>query len=471
MSDLFQSLEKIVGAGNALTSDSDKARYEEDWRYDNGRALCVVRPADTAQVAAVIRLCAERKIRLVPQGAATGLVGASVADASGTQIVLSLERLNRITAIDPVNKTATAGAGVLLSSLNSQAVVHGLFFPIDLGADPTLGGMVATNTGGSRLIRYGDVRRNVLGLEVVDGQGNILNLLKGLRKDNTGLDLKQVFIGTGGAFGVVTAAVVALSPVPAQTATVLAVPRSFEDINSILLDLERAFGSLLTSFEGMSHNAMECAIRHVPNTPNPFGGKEIPDYALLIELSSQTVEEEPSLEDRLISFVMERYDEGGGQPIIGAVTGKAEGLWALRHHISEGLRHEGKVIGLDISAPRSSFWTFKSKAKELLKKDFPFFKLYDFGHCGDGSDHFNLVWTAEAGPYDATKARAAREAVYDLLVLSYGGSFSAEHGIGPANQAYYHRYVPREIRAVAAQLKVLFDPEDILGTVRLNIEG
>lgn len=470
MSDLFQTLERVVGAGNVLTSDVDKARYEEDWRYDNGRALCVVRPADTAQVSAVIKLCAERKVRVVPQGAATGLVGASVPDQSGMQIVLSLERLNRITVIDPINKTANVGAGVLLSSLNAQAAAHGLFFPIDLGADPTIGGMVAANTGGSRLIRYGDVRRNLLGLEVVDGNGRIYNLLKGLRKDNTGLDLKQVFIGTGGAFGVVTAVVVALAPVPAQTATVLAVPRTFEDINTILLDLEREFGSLLTSFEGMSRNAMDCAIRNVANTPNPFGGA-IPEYALLIELSSQTGEEEPSLEDRLISFVMERYDEGGAQPITEAVTGKAEGLWALRHHISEGLRHDGKVIGLDISAPRSSLQAFKKEAKSLLKKDFPLLKLCDFGHCGDGSDHFNLVWTAEAGLYDPAKAQAAREAIYELLVRSYGGSFSAEHGIGPANQAYYHRYVPQEAQEAASQLKALFDPAGILGNIRLDVGG
>jgi FAD/FMN-containing dehydrogenase len=467
MSDLFQILERIVGAGNVLTDDADKGRYEEDWRYDNGRALCVVRPKDAVQVSAVIKVCAERRVRLVPQGAATGLVGASVPDQSGVQIVLSLRRLNAVLDIDPVNKTALAGAGVTLSALNAKAAERGLFFPIDLGADPTIGGMVATNTGGSRLIRYGDVRRNVLGLEVVDGTGNILNLLKGLRKDNTGLDLKQVFIGTGGAFGVVTAAVVALAPIPAQTATVLAVPRSFEDINALLLDAERAFGPLLTSFEGMSRNAMDCAIRHVANTPDPFGGN-IPDYALLIELSTQ--EAEPLLEDRLISFVMARYDEGGDKPIIYAVTGKAEGLWALRHHISEGLRQEGKVIGLDISASRSSLWVFKEEAKMLLKNNFPFFKLCDFGHCGDGSDHFNLVWPKAAGPYDAVKAQAAREAVYELLVRSYGGSFSAEHGIGPANQAYYHRYVPQEVQVLAAQFKMIFDPAGILGNIRLGIE-
>ncbi len=470
MSHIYHELARLVGADHVLTTDADKARYEEDWRYENGRALCVVRPADTAQVCAVIKFCAEQKIGLVPQGAATGLVGASVPDQSGTQIVLSLQRLNTILEIDPVNKTAFVGAGVTLSTLNAKAAEHGLFFPIDLGADPTLGGMVAANTGGSRLIRYGDVRHNVLGLEAVDGQGNILSLLKGLRKDNTGLDLKQVFIGTGGTFGVITAAVVALAPLPAQTATVLAVPRSFEDINDILLDLEGAFGSLLTSFEGMSRNAMDCAIRHVANTPNPFGG-EIPEYALLIELSSQAADEEPTLEDRLISFVMDRYDEGGEQPIIEAVTGKAEGLWALRHHISEGLRHEGKVIGLDISTARSQLWTFKKEAKVLLKKDFSFLKLCDFGHCADGSDHFNLVWTEAAGPYDAGKAQAVRDAIYDLLVRSHGGSFSAEHGIGPANQAYYHRYVPPEVQAVAAQFKALFDPAGILGNTRLGGEA
>ncbi|MCB1682133.1 MAG: FAD-binding oxidoreductase [Alphaproteobacteria bacterium] len=470
MNEPIQSFSEIVGAEHVLTSPADKVRYEEDWRYENGKAAFIVRPGNTEEVAAVVRVCGVRGLKIVPQGAVTGLVGASVPDQSGTQIVLSLERLKVPLSIDPVNRTATAGAGVLLSALNEAAGAHGLFFPIDLGADPMLGGMVAANTGGSRLIRYGDVRHNLLGLEVVDGQGNIFNLLKDLRKDNTGLDLKQVFVGTGGAFGVVTAAVVALAPVPVQRATVLAVPRSLEEVNTILMAAEREFGSLLTSFEGMSRHAMDYAIRHVPNTPNPFGG-EIPEYALLIELSSQSTEEGGDLEDRLVGFVMAHYDEQGGKPIIDAVTGRAEGLWALRHHLSEGLRHEGKVIGLDISVSRSQLWTFKSAAKVLLKKEFPFLKLCDFGHCGDGSDHFNLVWTAEAGPYDPEQARAVRQAVYELLVRSYGGSFSAEHGIGPANQAYYHQYVPQEVQGVAGQFKRIFDPRDVLGNIRLGCEG
>ncbi len=462
----IKSFEEIVGQGYVLIG-SDTAKYEEDWRYENGKAACVVRPADASQISEIVKYCAAHQVKIIPQGANTGLVGASVPDQSGEQVVLTLERLNKSIEIDPVNKTAKVDAGVLLSSLNSKLEDHELYFPIDLGADPSIGGMVATNTGGSRLVRYGDVRHNVLGLEVVDGRGQVIDLLKDLRKDNTGLDLKQVFIGTGGSFGIVTRAVVSLAPLPKQRASVLVVPRSAEDINTILLETEGTFGSLLSAFEGMSRNAMRCAIENVPNTPDPFQG-DLPDYALLIELSSLQDEEIVGLEGQLIDFVMMHYDEGGGRPIKGAVTGRSEGLWALRHSISEGLRHEGKVTGLDISLSRSQFWPFKAKAKAVLAEKYPYVMLCDFGHYGDGSDHFNLVWNNKNMSYGAEKEEEIRSVVYEVLVSEFGGSFSAEHGVGPANQTFYRKYKSDDFKQLCDQFKKMFDPADIFGNIRLG---
>lgn len=468
MKDHIAFFVSILGSDDVLVTSSDKVRYERDARYDHGCASLVLRPSSPEEISKILRYCSEHHVRVLPQGAMTGLVGASVPDNSGYQVVLTTEKLNKVIDIDPINKTAVLEAGVTLWDLNQKLASYGLFFPIDLGANPTIGGMVATNTGGSRLIKYGDVRRNVLGLEVVDGQGNLISLLKELRKDNTGVDFKQLFIGTFGVFGVVTKICVSLHALPRQTATVLVVPREASDINHILLLAEDAFGSLLSSFEGMSRNAMLCAIENVPNTPNPFL-ENVPEYALLIEVTSSSISsEEKELEDRLVEFVMNNLDEKRTKPIVDAITGKSQELWALRHHISEGLRHCGKVIGFDISLKRSKFWQFKKHAAELVSTQFPHVMLCDFGHYADGSDHFNLVWLESKLPYSKDAAVSIRRTLYDLLVKEYGGSYSAEHGIGPVNQEFYYLYTPSYCLEFSKQLKAMFDPFGILGNVTLG---
>ena len=199
---LVDAFARLLGPGGVLTSPEDRARFEKGWRYGAGTAHCIVRPSSTAEVAAVLRLCGEQRVRVVPQGANTGLVAASTPDASGAMVVLSLERLNRRIEVDVHGRTVVVDGGVLLSQLNERLAKDGFWFPVDLGADPQIGGMVATNTGGTRLLRYGDVRHNLLGLEVVLGDGRVLTQLNRLRKNNTGLDQKHLFIGTTGVFGV-----------------------------------------------------------------------------------------------------------------------------------------------------------------------------------------------------------------------------------------------------------------------------
>ncbi|MBP8234388.1 MAG: FAD-binding oxidoreductase, partial [Rhizorhabdus sp.] len=258
----LDGLAAIVGERNLLDAPEDLARYDMDGRQGGGAALAVVRPSSTEQVSALVRAAHAAGQRLVPQGARSGLVGAGLADR---QIVLSLERLNAAPVIDAVNRTADVEAGVLLSTLNAAAGEHGLYFPIDLGADPSIGGMVSANTGGARLLRHGDVRRNLLGLEVVlsDAEGTILRFGRGLWKDNSGLDLKQLWVGGAGSLGIVTRATVALQPKPANRITALIALDRPEAAVDLIAPLEAGLGTLLTAFEGMSRPAMEAALAHV----------------------------------------------------------------------------------------------------------------------------------------------------------------------------------------------------------------
>ncbi|MGQ3280036.1 MAG: FAD-binding oxidoreductase, partial [Shinella sp.] len=240
----IDTLKSLLGEKGLLTEASDMAAYETGARYDKGRAAFVARPTATEEVSAVVSYCVKNGIALVPQSGNTGLVSGSTPDGSGQQGVLSLDRLTAPFELDRVNRTIKAGAGVRLSDLNGKLDETGLFFPIDLGADPRLGGMIATNTGGSRFLRYGDVRRNTLGLTVVlaDEAGTVLDLSSDLRKNNTGVDWKQLFIGTSGAFGIITECVLNLEPAPKQSATALLVPSSDEQVSALLVAMEDALG-------------------------------------------------------------------------------------------------------------------------------------------------------------------------------------------------------------------------------------
>ncbi|MBL8584172.1 MAG: FAD-binding oxidoreductase [Rhizobiaceae bacterium] len=434
----IEDLRAALGDQNVLASGEDLARYQTAARYEDGKAAFVALPTTTAHVSAVVAICRRHAVTLVPQGANTGLVGAGVPDSSGEQGVLSLDRLNGPVAIDLENRSVRVAGGVRLSALNEELARFGLTFPIDLGADPSIGGMVATNTGGARFIRYGDVRRSVLGLEVVvaDETGTILDLGSGLRKNNVGLDLKQLFIGTGGAFGVITRVDLEVQPLQRQSATALLAPRDRSTVMAVLLAAEAAFGSDLSSFEGMSGEALSCVFRHIPDTRNPFAPEPLPEYSVLVELSRSTAEPEAGerLKAGLHRFLEAQFEAG---MIVNAVVDHPEALWKIRHSISDALREEGKVIGLDVSARRGDLEHFRADARVLVRREFPWLRVCDFGHCGDGGDHFNLVWPRlDAPPYDAATARLARTRLYELLVAKYDGSFSAEHGTGPSNGEY-----------------------------------
>ena len=459
-----------LGESKVRTTREDLAAYETGVRYGSGLAAFAVFPSSTDEVSATLRSCLRHGITVVAQGANTGLVGAASPDGSGTHAILSLEKMSSLIEIDRLNRSVIISAGVRLSALNAKLAECGLVFPIDLGADPSIGGMIATNTGGSRFIRYGDVRRAVLGLEIVlaDKKGTVLNLTSGLRKNNAGLDLKQLFIGTGGAFGVITRAEVEVRPLARHVAAALVVPNSEHVIAELLVDAERMFGETLTSFEGMSHNAMECVFRHVSRVRNPFLPDPVPAYALLIETTStgESGDGGTELQQRLYAF-LERSLKSGS--ITNAVLDHADQLWTIRHSISEAIQQEGRVIGLDIALRRGDLSKFHTDAYALVEKHFPWLKIFDFGHCGDGGDHFNLVWPKDGSPdFDSTIASNVREAIYELAVVKYRGSFSAEHGIGPHNQIYYDKFTADPIKAFAGQIANMFNPSNRLGRISLD---
>lgn len=454
----FPRLAAIVGEAHLLYRDDDLVRYDMDGRQGGGEALAVVRPGSTAEVSALMRLAATDGLTLVPQGGRTGLVAAGLAGKGAAQVVLSLDRVARPPVIDPLNRSADVDAGVLLSTLNEAAGRYGLFFPIDLGADPSIGGMVATNTGGARLLRYGDVRRNVLAAEVVlaDGEGTVVQLGRALWKDNCGLDLKQLWIGGAGSLGVVTRVTLALQPKPASAVSALVALNEAEAAIDLLIALEAAFGTLLTAFEGMSRAALAAAFTHMPRLRNPFAGA-VPAYAVLIEVSAGAVMNEEALEEAL-GTVLAPLMEGAAAPIRDAAIDRRGGLWAIRHAIPEGLRASGKVIACDIALRRGDVMRFRSDVGARLAELAPHLVLHDFGHVGDGGLHFNLVWPHEGAPFDAALAEQARALVFAAAVERYGGSFSAEHGVGPTNQAYYARFVPAAERRLAGAVQTLLAP-------------
>ena len=444
------ALSAIVGEQNVLVAGAMEG-YETPARYERGQAAAVVRPASTAEVSQAVSYCVRNGLSFVPQSGNTGLVSNATPDSSGKQIILSLERLRAPLQVNLANRSVHVGAGVRLSTLNNELRKHGLFLPIDLGADPMIGGMISTNTAGARFLRYGDMRRHVLGLEVVlaDRDGTVLDLMSALRKNNTGIDFKQLFVGTGGALGVVTQAVLDVQPVPQQSAVALVVPADAKEAPFALLRLlEEHAGDCLSVFEGMSANAMAAALEHVKSLSNPFG-LAVPEYAILIELAAGSAVGD--LEDRL-THVLEHATERA--LIVDAVIGKNEQLWSLRHSLSPSLRAVGYVLGFDLAFDRGQVLAFRSAMIAELARDFPEYCVCDFGHLGDGGVHFSLLRSRDGA--SAERDLAVTDYVFDAAVTRFGGSFSGEHGIGRANQHIYDRFTPALHQQLASGLTQLF---------------
>ncbi|MDE0591303.1 FAD-binding oxidoreductase [Halocynthiibacter sp. C4] len=422
----------------AVTDPKDMAAFLTGVRGEVGQSRGVLLPETTEAVAACVQHFNASQTSFVAQSGNTGLVGASVPDSSGQQAVLSLSRLRETFEPDLANRSIRVSTGFRLSEVNDRLAEHGLFFPIDLGSDPMIGGMVATNTGGGRFLRYGDVRSNTLGLTVVLKDGEVVRLGGPVRKDNTGPDWKQLHIGSCGWFGTITEAVLNLEPVVTEQATALVVPSSDAAMLTQLRHLETRVGPLLSAFEFMSKAAMKHTFAHAASLKNPFARGEIPETALLIELSRPTKAPWDTPLDNVLEAVLSEAWQLPETPIEDALFGRPEEIWALRHALSEGVKSAGPLVAFDLGFTRDKVIAFRAEMTRKLAKDFPMMEVCDFGHLGDGGLHFNLVKTD--GPVDPKFEMRLRDIVVDHAVNTYGGSFSAEHGIGPKNYRYFEKW-------------------------------
>lgn len=443
------ALSAILGGSGLLTAAPDRLPYEQAARYAGGTTWAVARPSTVEELSATVAYAVRNGVRVVPQSGNTGLVSGSNPDPTGEELVLSLDRMRAPLAIDEVDRTVRAMAGTRLSELNTALAEYGLWMPIDLGSDPMVGGMVSTNTGGARFIRYGGMRQRVLALTVVlaDEQGTVVELGTGLRKDNSRLDLRQLFVGSCGALGVVAGATLEAARLPAQSCTVLLVPTRPEDCDALLTWAERRFGDFVSAFEGMSQAAMRAALDHVPGLRNPFAGGEVPPYAILLELAS-TVPYESFPLDVLVENDLAALFEADKPLLQDALFGDGPSLWRMRHSMSEGIRAKGSVAGFDLSFPRGGLFAFRKDAQRLLDEQFPGAALHDFGHIGDGGVHFSIVL-----PNDGARMyEPLEQAITELAVVGHGASFSGEHGIGRKNQALYDRYTPNAVQALSGRV-------------------
>lgn len=445
-----------------VISDSDgRVPYESSARHGHGQACAVVRPTTREELAWVVEQLVKAGAAFVVQGAGTGLVAGATPTSAGTQWIVSTQRMKQGLEIDVKNRTATVSAGYRLSDLNQAAAAHGLFFPIDLGADPTIGGMVATNTGGARLVRYGGVRENLLDVRAVlaRGSASVVGGQQALRKNNTGLGWAQLLCGTFGAFGIVTDATLKLHALPRQTATALVATGSAADAVDLLMSLESNLGEFVSAFEGISRNALSAVLRH--GVQSPFA--EAPPYAVLLELSTTMPGSQGLDLEAVLTDWLEPHLEHG--LVTDAVVGKPGQLWRIRHSISEAIQGLGRMVAFDISVPRSRFGDFREQAVKLATETVDGAVVYDFGHLGDGGVHLNIVVPTDA-PDEAVSA--LRDAVYALTVREFDGSFSAEHGVGPYNQRWYVKYTEPAKLELAAALHQHFDASRLLGNVRLD---
>ena len=460
------ALTRILGEDGVLSSPSDLHAYDKAARYSGGAAALVLRPRTTKEVSQAVAYAVSHGLCLIPQGGNTGLVGGSTADASGEQIVLSLERMSALT-VDAVNRSVRAQAGARLSAVNRALEPQALFLPIDLGADPSVGGMAATNAAGARYIRYGDMRRQVLGLQAVlgDSRGTIVELRRGLRKDNTGLDLRQLFIGSGGALGVITEVEFEVHARPRQAAAALVVLDGFEPALALLRHLEEHAGEMLAAFEGMSRNAVTAALEHVPGLRDPFSSTKA-GFVVLIEVCTATPSAALDL-PALLQGWLGALIETGLDGVLDILVGAPERMWALRHALSEGLRAKGRVIGFDLAFRRSDLAGFRRAALRRLSREFAEFAVCDFGHIGDGGLHFNLVCGGEL-EVPPVRVKALRDCVY-ALADEFGGSFSGEHGIGRENWAYYRSLTPANVQDLAGRVQTAI-AEGPIGAVQFLCE-
>ena len=443
---MIDELRGIVGKSNVLTAPEDTKPYFTDWRRQySAAAECVVRPGVTAEVSRVVALCAREGVAIVPQGGNTGLVGGSVPTGKQREIVLALGRLNRIRNLDALNDTVTVEAGCVLAEVQRAAEQAQRLFPLSLAAEGScqIGGNLSTNAGGVNVLRYGNAREQVLGLEVVLPDGRVWDGLRALRKDNTGYDLKHLFLGAEGTLGVITAAVLRLYPRPTARATAwiaLASPREAVELLSIL---RGRLGDRLSAFELVSRTCLEAVLLHVPNTRDPLPNPH-PWYVLAEFGDSGPTE-------TLRTHIADSLDER--EAVLAQSEEQSRQLWRIRESIPEA---QFTNVKHDISVAVSQTPEFIERAGRALRSAFPSVQPYVFGHVGDGNLHYNV------GPEALVAQRGAVSAIVYRAVDELGGSISAEHGLGQLKRAAIRDHKPAIELELMRALKQTLDPAGLM---------
>jgi len=463
---IAERLKNAAGPGGWSEEPNEIAPHLAEWRGRwNGTTPLLLRPAATGSVSRILTICNETATPIVPQGGNTGLVGGQIPTRG--EVLLSLARMNRIRAISTEDNTLIAEAGVVLANIQKAADDSGRLFPLSLAAEGscTIGGNVSTNAGGVNVLRYGMTRELVLGLEVVLADGHVIDSLRGLRKDNTGYDLKQLFIGAEGTLGVVTAVMLKLFPKPAGYSTVLAalpdVGRAVELLNA----LQTATGGLVTAFELMQRRALDLVTKHIPGAVNPLDAH--PGWTVLIEISNSSAFDATEVLEQALAHAME---EGAVVDAVFAKTARdRESLWRLRESIPEAQRQDGASIANDISVPLSQIPEFIRSAEDAVRRVLPEARSFTFGHAGDGNLHFAV----QAPGHDAAlnAARSAIERTVQEEVERLRGSISAEHGLGLAKNDAIALYKSAEQIALMRTLKRALDPNNILNPGKLLPSG
>jgi FAD/FMN-containing dehydrogenase len=460
--EFLQRCRAVAGPAYVLTDPAACAPYLSDWRGRfTGRALAVLRPADPQQVAQLVRACADARVALVPQGGKTGLVLGSVPDASGQSVVLSLGRLNRIRTLDPVNRTMTVDAGCILHDIQQAAADQDCLFPLSLASEGscTIGGNLSTNAGGTAVLRYGNARELCLGLEVVTPHGELWSSLRGLRKDNTGYDLRDLFIGAEGTLGVITGAVLKLFPQPKASITALVALANPRDALALLTLMQDHCGASLTGFELISDFCMRLVATHFPHLPTPFL-KRHPQYVLLEVSSSESEQHAVGLIEQALNSAVER--DLADDAVLATSSAQSRALWHLREHIPLAQAAAGKNIKHDISLPLSGIADFIDSTDAQLQQAFPSCQVVCFGHLGDGNLHYNVA-PPEGQPHEQFLAnqQAINRIVHDSVEAS-SGSISAEHGIGALKRDELVRYKSKVELDMMRAIKAALDPLGIM---------
>jgi len=454
----LDDIRRAVDARDWIDEPAAMAPYLKEWRgLFPGHAAAVVCPRNTAQVAAVVGACSRGRIGVVPQGGNTGLCGGAAPRSAAREIILSLGRLNRIRGVDPLNNTLTVEAGCVLANIQRAAAEAGRLFPLSLASEGScqIGGNVATNAGGTNVLRYGNTRDLVLGLEAVLPDGRIWDGLRGLRKDNSGYDLKQLFIGSEGTLGVVTAAVLKLFPRPRDVQTALVALPDPDAAVTLLSRLREGAGDAVSGLELMSRMAVEVAVRHVPRCADPFDTPH--PWYLLVELSGFDAGD--GLRQILERVLAAAFEDGCAlDAILADSQARAASLWHLRESIPEGQTKEGASIKHDVSVPVSRVPEFIGLATQRVRDALPGIRPCPFGHVGDGNIHFNLTQPVGAAA-DQFLARWGEfnRMVHDL-VLDLGGSIAAEHGIGQLKTGELLRYRAGTDLDMMRAIKSALDP-------------